>query len=122
MKKTASSYASAAGPPAAAAAAAVAPPMVHFGSLVSTVEGGKLSSGPSRATFDVFGVDLCVVNAMRRGVMADVPTVAIAFEPTASKTERDAGIQFFKNTGVLHNEFLGHRINVGHAVHLMQLS
>jgi DNA-directed RNA polymerase II subunit RPB3 len=113
MKKKASSYASAAGPPAAAApVAAAAPPKVHFGSLVSTVEGGKLSSGPSRATFDVFGVDLCVVNAMRRGVMADVPTVAIAFEPTASKTERDAGIQFFKNTGVLHNEFLGHRISM----------
>ena len=101
-----------------AAAAAVAKPargqtVGRFASLVATVEGGgKVQSGPSRATFDVIGVDLCVVNALRRVVMADVTTVAIAFDPTAPKAERDAGIQFFKNTGVLHNEFLGHRISM----------
>lgn len=114
------SYAAVAAVPeddAAAAAYADAPPRgARFSSLVVAVEGGdkgkKNDAGPSRATFDIRDVDLCIVNALRRAVMADVQTVAIAFDPTEPKSERDAGIQFLKNTGVLHNEFLGHRISM----------
>ena len=84
----------------------------RFANLVTVLEGGGVGEGPSTSKFDVIGVDLCVVNALRRAVMADVTTVAIAFDPADPKSERDAGIQFFKNTGVLHNEFLGHRISM----------
>lgn len=100
----------AAATPATAAAAAASE---HFRALAVKTEGGsEKERGPSLATFEIADVDLCVVNALRRAVMADVPTVAIAFEPTAPRAERAAGIQFFKNTGVLHNEFLGHRVSM----------
>lgn len=67
---------------------------------------------PATAEFKIYGVDLCVVNALRRSIMADVRTAAIPFNPTQSAGGGDNGIVFHKNTSVLHNEFLGHRISL----------
>jgi DNA-directed RNA polymerase subunit L len=65
---------------------------------------------PAFATFEIVGVDLCVVNALRRAIMSDVRTAAI---PISKPTETDAdAVRFVKNTTVLNNEFLGHRISL----------
>jgi DNA-directed RNA polymerase subunit L len=75
-------------------------------------EGGG-PAGPSRLLFDVDGVDLCVVNALRRAIMADVRTAAIAFDPRGGPESAERNdVEFRKNTTVLHNEFLGHRISL----------
>lgn len=74
-------------------------------------EGGP--GGPSRLLFDVDGVDLCLVNALRRAIMADVRTAAIAFDPRGGPESAERNdVEFRKNTTVLHNEFLGHRISL----------
>jgi DNA-directed RNA polymerase alpha subunit/DNA-directed RNA polymerase subunit L len=72
---------------------------------------GKLTRrGPNSnfLEFEISGLDLAVVNAMRRTIIADVPTAAFCFssEPHANT------IVINKNTSVLHNEFLGHRISL----------
>lgn len=58
--------------------------------------------------FDFSGVDVSVANAIRRVVISEVPTVAFAFDPNAKQND----IVITKNTGALHNEFLGHRISL----------
>lgn len=60
------------------------------------------------ASFDVHDVDVSLVNAIRRAIIADVPTVAFSFDPNKS----DNDIVFQINTGALHNEFLGHRLSL----------
>ena len=93
----------------------------HFSNLVISAELPRLpppdGRAPSTATFDVEGVDLCIVNALRRAIKADVRTAAVAFDPTRpvdanAGSVREAGIRFLKNTSVLHNEFLGHRVSM----------
>lgn len=62
----------------------------------------------SRLTFDVDDVDVSLVNALRRVILAEVPTVAFSFDPTVSEND----IDIITNTGSLHNEFLGHRLSL----------
>ena len=52
-------------------------------------------------------IDLSVVNAIRRIIIAEVPTAAFAFE-----AYEDNDVVLHKNTCALHNEFLGHRISL----------
>jgi len=54
------------------------------------------------ATFEVRGCDLALVNALRRVIIAEVPYVALAGD----------GFAFRKNTCVLHNHFLAHRLTL----------
>jgi hypothetical protein len=54
-------------------------------------------------------VDLSVVNSIRRIILAEVPTVAFAFD---TYDQEDKHINVKVNTGVLHNEFLSHRISL----------
>lgn len=49
--------------------------------------------------FDIEDVDVSVVNAIRRIIISEVPTVAF-----------DDDLKIIKNTGALHNEFLSHRL------------
>jgi DNA-directed RNA polymerase subunit L len=58
-------------------------------------------------SFDILGVDLSVVNAVRRVILADVKTAAFCFSSDDKNT-----VEITKNTSVLHNEFLGHRISL----------
>ena len=55
---------------------------------------------PSSAVFHVNGVDLSVVNSLRRTILAEIPT--LAFDD----------IQILENTSPIHNEFLAHRIGL----------
>ena len=61
-----------------------------------------------KASFDVMHVDLCIVNSVRRSIMADVPTAAFKFDPT----KQGEGVIIFRNTSTLHNEFVGHRVSL----------
>jgi DNA-directed RNA polymerase subunit L/DNA-directed RNA polymerase alpha subunit len=64
-------------------------------------EGNKLS-------FDIYDVDVSVVNALRRVMISELPSLAFSFDPNAKEND----IVIKKNTGSLHNEFLGHRISL----------
>lgn len=74
-----------------------------------TFSRAHLSSDKKRLVFNVNDVDVAYVNALRRVIIAEIPTVAIAYDPY--KPEK-SDITFIKNTSVLHNEFVGHRISL----------
>ena len=82
---------------------------------------------PNKATgrvqFDVQGMDLSVVNGIRRTLLTDVPTVGLIFEKGQGffydKTTGDympfsvePTMEVAINTGPLHNEFLLHRLSM----------
>lgn len=96
------------------APAPVARQTEHFKALVVTLPGGEpgdaAKAGPARAEFDVVGVDLCVVNSLRRAIMADVPTAAFAFDSSGPSDAN--GVQFLRNTSALHNEYVGQRVSL----------
>lgn len=58
---------------------------------------------------EVSDIDLSVVNSLRRIILAEIPNVAVAFDPLS---DNNPDIQITTNTGPLHNEFLGHRISL----------
>lgn len=59
--------------------------------------------------FTANDADLCIVNAIRRIILAEVPTVAFNFD--ASDIDH-SDITVLKNSCALHNEFLSHRISL----------
>jgi DNA-directed RNA polymerase subunit L len=80
----------------------------HFRDLVVSPDDGR--AGPTTAGFDIHGVDLAVVNALRRCIMTEVPTAAFRFD--AAGPAQPQGIRILANTSVLHNEFVGHRVSL----------
>lgn len=63
-----------------------------------------------RIDFRIREVPLCIVNAIRRAILADVPSAAFAFDiciPDAPGT----GIRVISNTTTLNNEMLAHRLS-----------
>jgi DNA-directed RNA polymerase subunit L len=58
-----------------------------------------------RYTFDVQGIDLSIVNGLRRTILTDIPSVGIVFEGEPS-------MSIETNTGPLHNEILTHRMSM----------
>lgn len=90
----------------------------------------KMSSSgvpDARLTFDIVDVDLCVVNAVRRATMAEVPTAAFRYEPPSAAAAAAGGappasasapgggvggITIKTNSSVLHNEFIAHRVSM----------
>lgn len=63
-----------------------------------------------RIDFRLHEVSLCIVNAARRAISADVPSAAFAFDiciPDAPGT----GIRVLSNTTTLNNEMLAHRLS-----------
>lgn len=79
----------------------------------------------ARLTFDIVDVDLCIVNAIRRAMMAEVPTAAFRYEPPSAAAAAAGGapasggggggvggITIKTNSSVLHNEFIAHRVSM----------
>jgi DNA-directed RNA polymerase II subunit RPB3 len=64
---------------------------------------------PQKIQFTIKDVDLAIVNAVRRIILAEVPNVAFHFDPYDTD---NTDIHIHKNTGVLHNEFLAHRLSL----------
>ncbi len=67
----------------------------------------ELSS--NRIKFKITDLDLAVVNAVRRIILSEVPTVAFYFD---SYDIENNEIKINTNTSVVHNEFLAHRISL----------
>lgn len=64
---------------------------------------------PNRLQFVIKDVDLAYVNAVRRIILSEIPNVGFYFDPHDIH-RNDINIK--TNTGVLHNEFLAHRISL----------
>lgn len=77
----------------------------HFSNLV--VDGRK-------ARFDVSGIDLCIVNSLRRAIMSEVPTAAFPFDVSMRHTDdgNSGGVLMVRNSSCLNNEFVGHRVSL----------
>lgn len=73
-----------------------------------TFEVNKDDLKSSKLSFDINDVDVSIVNAIRRVILAEVPSVGFSFEPNG----KDSDIKITLNTGSLHNEFLAHRISL----------
>jgi DNA-directed RNA polymerase subunit L len=67
------------------------------------------SKASNELVFDVWDVDLSVINAIRRIILAEIPNVAFPFDPL---TDKNPEITVIKNTGAFHNEFLFQRISL----------
>jgi len=63
-----------------------------------------------RHTFDAVGVDLAILNALRRLILTDVPTVG--FRGEASAAGEPPSVEVLLNDGPLHNEIMQHRIGL----------
>lgn len=64
---------------------------------------------PDGLTFTIRDVDLSVVNALRRTLLADIPIPAIRFRPNEPSNDN---VTFVTNTCCLNNEFLGQRLSM----------
>lgn len=64
-----------------------------FKAIVNSMDKDELS-------FDLIGIDASVANALRRFMIAEVPTVAIE------------EVYIIKNTGIMHDEVLAHRLGL----------
>ena len=59
--------------------------------------------------FKISNIDTAYVNASRRIILSEIPIAAFYFD-TYDTEHND--IVIIKNTGVLHNEFIAHRISL----------
>lgn len=64
---------------------------------------------PKRLSVTINNADMCIVNAIRRIILSEIPTVGFYFDPTDIENN---DIKIKKNTCALHNEFLAHRISL----------
>lgn len=66
-------------------------------------------SDSSKLNVDIHGIDLSIVNSLRRIILSEIPNVAIPFDPI---TNNNPHTEIFKNTSALHNEALMQRISL----------
>jgi DNA-directed RNA polymerase alpha subunit len=64
----------------------------------------------SSIVFDIAEVDVSIVNAIRRTILTNVPSVGFYFKLKDHFVENDINIE--KNESPLHNEFLSHRFSL----------
>lgn len=69
---------------------------------IKNAKNGKL-------TFDIKDMDISIVNSLRRIIISEVPTVALAFDPLS---DNNPDITIRVNNTALHNEFLAHRLSL----------
>ena len=66
-------------------------------------------SNSNKIEFTIKNVDTAYVNAFRRIILSEIPNVAFYFD--AYDIEHN-DIKIITNTGILHNEFIAHRISL----------
>jgi DNA-directed RNA polymerase subunit L len=69
----------------------------------------RVSEGDRQISFEVDGVDVSIVNALRRVILSEIPNVAFSYDPFDTE---GSSIKIFANTCALHNEFLAHRLSL----------
>jgi DNA-directed RNA polymerase subunit L len=62
-----------------------------------------------RLSFRIDGLDLSVVNALRRTILTDIPNVSMFFSPYDPSINH---VFVEKNTSAIHNEMVGHRMSL----------
>lgn len=67
------------------------------------------SNDKKTMSFKIRGMDTSIVNGLRRTLLSDIPVVAFKYCPTHPDIN---DITILKNTGSLHNEFIGHRMSL----------
>lgn len=67
-----------------------------------------LASG-QKLSFEAHDVELSIINSLRRVLLADIPNVAISFDPY---NETDHDVTIHTNTTSLHNEITSHRMSL----------
>lgn len=68
-----------------------------------------LSSNTSELSLRMSNIDISIVNAIRRIILAEVPNIAVSYDPYEPD---NSDITIYTNTSSLHNEFLSHRISL----------
>jgi DNA-directed RNA polymerase subunit L len=62
----------------------------------------------SHITFEIENVDVAIVNALRRVILAEIPNVAFAIDLHGGESD----VYIHKNVSSLHNEYLMHRLSL----------
>lgn len=62
-----------------------------------------------RTSFRIHNVDLSIINSVRRIILAEIPTIALSFDPL---TDKNPDVIVHTNKTSLHNEYLCHRISL----------
>ena len=78
--------------------------------MSSVFEISSLDQSTKALTIRVSGVDVCLVNALRRIVLSKLPNVGFRFN--ASFHGPDQSIRIEQNDSPLHNEYMMHRISL----------
>ncbi len=78
--------------------------------MSSVFEIVSLDKSAKALTARVSGVDVCLVNALRRIILSKLPNVGFRFD--ASFHGADQSIQIEQNDSPLHNEYMMHRISL----------
>lgn len=76
---------------------------------MTTIDSISISNNERKLVFNINNIDVAYVNAIRRVILSEIPNIAIAYDPYKPD---ESDIIFKKNTSVLHNEFVGHRISL----------
>ena len=82
------------------AAAEAASSADYFSSFCAGFALRVLSETPEELVFEMVGVEASIANALRRILLAEVPTVAIET------------VYFTRNTGIVQDEVLAHRLGL----------
>lgn len=69
----------------------------------------KKERDDKRLIFKIKDVDLSYVNSIRRIIISEIPNVAVNFDPYEPENN---DVEIITNSGVLHNEFIGHRLSL----------
>lgn len=78
--------------------------------MPSVFEITSLENHSKSLTVRLSGVDVCLVNAIRRVVLADLPNVGFRFDAAYHGPDQSISIQ--QNDTPLHNEFMMHRLSL----------
>eukprot|EP00877_Chromochloris_zofingiensis_P013168 jgi/Chrzof1/8104/UNPLg00149.t1 len=81
----------------------------HFGGLVDI---SKHDKPYNRAiTFSISGLDVAIINSIRRVILSEVPNAGIPFH-TYHPAQDGPGVRVLENDSVLHSEIVGHRLSL----------
>lgn len=74
-------------------------------SKTSTKKEQDIVNASKRFQFEIHNMDLAIINAIRRVILSEIPTLGFM-------GENEVSVKIIKNNGPLHNEFMIHRIGM----------
>ena len=67
----------------------------------------NITKTQNKLHFDIHHLDVSLVNALRRVILSEVPTVGFRTEPHTEST-----VKIITNSSSLHNEYISHRFGM----------